>query len=154
MNCSIEFGIFHSRWKIAKVTLLFKPGKRDDLNNYRPISVLPILCKILERHVHIHLDEYFKANNLLYAHQSGLRKQHGTETALIRITDQLLFNLDNNRVSGLVFIDYQKAFDMVDHKMLMAKLKAYGMTESASGFILISAIEDKLLRLRVRIRVV
>ena len=131
LNCSIELGVFPDRWKIAKVTPLFKSGERDDINNCRPVSVLPVLSKILERHVHIHLYEYFNVNNLLYAHQSGFRRYHGRETALIRIIDQMLFDLDKNRVSGLVFIDYRKAFDMVDHEILMANLKAYGMSDGS-----------------------
>ena len=67
----------------------------------------------------------------MYAHQSGFRRYHGTETALIRIIDQMLFDLDKNRVSGLVFIDHRKAFDMVDHEILMANLKAYGMSDGS-----------------------
>ena len=98
-----------------------------DPNNYRPISVLPILSKFLERHLHNHLYTYLNSNNLLYTRQSGIRRHHGTETALIRIIDQLLFSLDRNHVCGLVLIDYCKAFDMVDHQNLMKKLRAYGM---------------------------
>ena len=98
-----------------------------DPNNYRPISVLPILSKFLERHLHNHLYNYLNSNNLLYTRQSGFRRHYGTETALIRIIDQLLFSLDRNHVCGLVLIDYCKAFDMVDHQILMKKLRAYGM---------------------------
>ena len=131
MNISLKSGIFPKRWKTAKVTPLFKSGEHDDVNNYRPISVLPVLSKILERHDHIHLYDYLKDNNMLYARQSGFRKYHSTETALIRIVDQLLFNLDNNRVSGLVLVDYSKAFDMVDHEMLMTKLTLYGVSDAS-----------------------
>ena len=67
----------------------------------------------------------------MYSKQSGFRKYHSTETALIRIVDQLLFSLDENRASSLLLIDYPKAFDMVDHKFLLAKLHAYGMSETA-----------------------
>ena len=66
MDFSIRSSVFPKRWKIAKVAPLFKSGDREDLNNYRPISVLPILSKTLERHVHIHLYEYLLHNNLLY----------------------------------------------------------------------------------------
>ena len=82
--------------------LLFKGGDLENVNNYRPISVLPVLSKVIERHVH---------DTLYYPKQSGFRKRHTTETALIEIIDELLFNLDNDRVSGMILIDYCKAFD-------------------------------------------
>ena len=70
-------------------------------------------------------------NNLIYSKQSGFRELHSTETALIRIIDELLFNLDNNRVSGMILIDYCKAFDMVDHVILLDKLHAYGLDNTS-----------------------
>ena len=69
-------------------------------------------------------------NNLIFSRQSGFRKNHITETALINIIDDLLFNLDNDRVSGMVLIDYCKAFDMVDHELLLKKLEAYGIVNT------------------------
>ena len=63
--------------------------------------------------------------------QSGFRKSHSTETALIRLVHQLLFNLDNDKVTGLVFIDYKKAFDLIDHQLLLSKLKALGVNETS-----------------------
>ena len=86
---------------------LFKGGDSEDLNNYRPISVLPVLSKVMERHVHDSLSSYLCENNLIYSKQSGFQKLHTTETALIRIIDDLLFNLDNDL--NLI----AKAFDMV-----------------------------------------
>ena len=86
---------------------LFKGGDSEDLNNYRPISVLPVLFKVMERHVHDSLSRYLCENNLIYSKQSGFQKLHTTETALIRIIDDLLFNLDNDL--NLI----AKAFDMV-----------------------------------------
>lgn len=96
----------------------------DDVNNYRPISVLPVLSKIIERHVHDHLSEYLNVHDLIYKNQSGFRKQYSTETALAYIVDTLRFNLDKNHINGMVLVDYKKAFDMVDHVTLLSKLKA------------------------------
>lgn len=95
----------------------------DDVNNYRPISVLPVLSKIIERHVHDHLSEYLIVHDLIYKNQSGFRKQYSTETALAYIVDTLRFNLDKNHINGMVLVDYKKAFDMVDHVTLLSKLR-------------------------------
>ena len=77
--------------------------------------------------MHDSLYTFLDSNNLIYSRQSGFRKEHSTETALIKITDDLLFNLDKNKVPGMILVDYQKAFDMVDHNILLAKLVAYGL---------------------------
>ena len=91
---------------------------------YRPIAALPIL---LEKHIWDHLCDFFEENALLHRFQSGFRKFHSTETALIGLVDELLFDLDKNRASGIMFIDYKKAFDLIDHGLLLEKLKAYGV---------------------------
>ena len=122
INLSFCTGTFPSRWKIAKVTPLYKNGAECDPCNYRPISVLPVLSKVIERHMHNTLYTFLCDNNLIFSRQSGFRKNHSTETALIKIIDELLFNLDQDRVTGVVLIDYCKAFDMVDHELLLKKL--------------------------------
>ena len=125
INFSFSSGSFPSRWKTAKVSPLYKNGDSRDVQNFRPISVLPVLSKVIERHVHDSLYSYLTENNLIYPRQSGFRKNHSTDTALIQIIDELLLNLDKNRVSGMVLVDYSKAFDMVDHGLLLDKLKVY-----------------------------
>jgi len=77
------------------------------------LSVLPVLSKVIERHVHDTLYSYLCDNNLIYPKQCGFRRRLSTETALIKIIDELLFNLDKDRVSGMILIDYCNAFDMV-----------------------------------------
>ena len=129
INHCIDMGTFPSAWKTAKVTPIYKgQGSKDDKNNYLPISVLPLLSKIFEKHVHQALYSYMRKNNLLYTLQSGFRRSYSTETALIRLTDQLLSDVDNDQVSGLVFVDYKKAFDLIDHDILLTKLETYGIT--------------------------
>lgn len=120
-------GKFPTRWKIANVTPLFKQGAASDPSNYRPISVLPVVSKVIERHMHKSLYAFIMDNNLLYSRQSGFCRMYSTETALIKLVDDLLFGLDNNHVCGMVLVDYRKAFDMVDHKLLLRTLEQYGI---------------------------
>ena len=129
INISFSTGKFPARWKTAYVTPLFKQGVASDPSNYRPISVLPVVSKVIERHMHNSLYCFLMENNLIYSRQSGFRKMHSTETALINLIDELLFSLDNNKVSGMVLVDYRKAFDMVDHRLLLHKLELYGIAD-------------------------
>ena len=131
INYSFATGIYPQRWKTAKVIPLYKSGNVEDLFNYRPIPVLTILSKVIERHMYDTLYGYLSTNDLIYPRQSGFRQKHSTETALIKIIDELLFNLDKNQVSGMVLVDYCKAFDMVDHELLLDKLKIYGVENNA-----------------------
>ena len=127
INLSLSTGKFLQRWKSAKVLPLFKGGDAHEPSNYRPISVLPFLSKIIERHLHDSLYAYLVDNNLIYSRQSGFRKRCSTETALIKIIDDLFFNLDKDLVTGMLLVDYRKAFDMVDHELLLKKLAVYGI---------------------------
>ena len=95
--------------------------------NFRPTSVLPVLSTIIERHYNDSLYDFLNENNLIYSSQSEFRRKHGTETSLIKIIDKLLFNLDKDRVSGIALVDYRKAFDIVDHELLLRKFKVYGV---------------------------
>ena len=131
MNISIDSSVFPSVWKTALVAPLHKDGPRDDVNNYRPIAVLPVLSKILERHVTKSLTNYLNENNLIFTYQSAFRENHSTETALIQLTDNLLFNMDNEKVTGMISIDFKKAFDLVNHEILLQKLQMYGLSDSA-----------------------
>ena len=133
INLSFFLKVFPTRWKTAKVTPIFKSGDPADVTNYRPISVLPILSKIAERHVHNALYSFLSENDLIYTRQSGFRPRHITETALIRVIDDLLFNLDNDCVSGMVLIDYRKAFDMIDHTLLLKKLEFMGLVRKPTN---------------------
>ena len=94
-----------------------------------------MLSKVIERHVHDSLCNYLKENDLIYPRQSGFRKGHNTETALIQIIDQLLYNLGKNLVNGMILVDYSKSFNMVIYHPLMEKLKVYGVdSDSLSWF--------------------
>ena len=107
-------------------TSLYKEGVRNDINNYRPISILPTLSKTLKKHVANSLHKFLRDNNLIYNLQSAFRTGHSTETALIRLTDEILLNMDKDEATGLVFVYFRKAFDTIDHKLLLRKLSIYG----------------------------
>ena len=125
INYCIDTQTFPTKWKVGKVTPIYKgQGSHDDKNNYWPITVLPILSKLFEKHICDHLYDFLDKNALRHHLQSRFLKFHSTETALIRLIDQLFFNLDKNRSTGLVFIDYRKAFDLKDHDLLLTKLNA------------------------------
>ena len=129
-NESIKNSLFPQEWKEGKVSPLFKSGAKDDLNNYRPISVLPILSKLLEKHVHDSLMEYLNSFGLLHSTQSGFRANHSCETALVGMIDNWLTAINKNSMVGVVMIDFRKAFDLVDHNILLKKLKHYKMSEN------------------------
>ena len=110
-------------WKKAWVTPIYKSDDRLKCENYRPISILPIVSKILERCVFNQIYKFLNDNSLLSKHQHGFRPKHSTLTALTRVCDTLYENMDNGQLSGIVFLDIRKAFDSIDHNILLHKLK-------------------------------
>ena len=130
-NLSIQQNVIPAEWKKAKVTPLHKSGAKDNPQNYRPISVLPVVSKVLERLIHKQLASYFDEHGLLCISQSGFRRKHSTETAVTYFADEILMNMDKGEVTGSVFIDLAKAFDTVDHDILISKLKNYGVCDES-----------------------
>ena len=127
INLTISNGSIPYEWKTAKVTPIHKSDSKDDTNNYRPISVLPLLSKLMERAVQVQLVDFVTKNRVLSIHQSGFRKQHSTQTSITYLTDYILERMDNQHMTGAVFIDLSKAFDLVDHDCLLYKLDHYGV---------------------------
>ena len=109
MNRSLREGYVPDEWKHALVTPVHKAGSKSDPSNYRPISVLPVFSKILERGVYKMVYDHLQLNNLLSPSQSGFRSLHGTSTCLTHVTNTLLQNIEKGLLTGLVFVDLSKA---------------------------------------------
>ena len=105
----------------AKVNPIFKTGDKDNVNNYRPMSILPTLSKIIEKWIATKLMSYLDKYALLHKNQSGFRKNHSTESALILMTDTWLKAINEGKLVGCAMIDFRKAFDLVDHALLLKK---------------------------------
>ena len=127
INMSIETGLVPSDWKIAKVIPVFKSGNKSDLDNYRPISVLPILSKLLEKFVHKQLIYHLEKNCMLFNFQFGFRPKRSTELAVTLLTDHIRKEADKGSLTGAIFVDLSKAFDTVSHSSLLNKLPSFGI---------------------------
>ena len=143
-NLSISFGIFPHQWKIAKVTPVHKFGPKENINKYRPISVLSSLSKILERYVSSHLPDHPCRYNLLSECQYGSLPYHSCETLLLSLTDKWLESMDNGNLTGLLLIDFRKVFDLINHEILIKKLALCGVEGMYySGFHRSSRTENR-----------
>ena len=118
---------FPMDWKAAKVTPIHKSGDKANVDNYRPISVLSIVSKIMERAVHNQLYEYSMLRNSLNVCQSGFRKNHSTVTTLLDVQDFILNNTDKGYVTAALFLDLKKACDTVNHELFINKLNSLGI---------------------------
>jgi len=127
INRCMEMAIFPSTEKCSKITPVYKSGERTIMDNYRPISVLPVISKVFERVVHNQLYDYLEANNMLSERQFGFRKRSSTQHAVTFFSDFIRTNMDKGLMTGAVFIDLRKAFDTVDHVRLLSKLPIYGI---------------------------
>ena len=122
VNTSIVTGVFPTQWKHAIVVPIHKSGDVEDISNFRPISLLPVLSKILEKVISMQLKNYLECNALLSNTQHGFRSNLSTETALLTISKKIYENIDNKKLSLLTLCDLSKAFDSVSHPILLDKL--------------------------------
>ena len=124
---SFSSGIFPDALKICKVIPIHKGGPAEELNNYRPISLLSIFDKIIEKLMHKRLYNFLNSQDTLFINQFGFRKNNSTAFALIQITEKIKETIDKNKYGCGIFIDLRKAFDTVNHEILLKKLDHYGI---------------------------
>ena len=134
-NISFEMGIFPDQMKIAKVIPIFKSGLKDSFTNYRPVSLLPQFSKILEKLFNNRLNKFLEINNTLSNSEYGFRNNSTTSHALIDLHEQLTKSIDNKLSTIGVFIDLKKAFDTIDHTLLLQKLNRYGIRGIANAWL-------------------
>lgn len=129
INTSLTTGKFPVVWKTAVVTPCPKIENSLTLNDLRPLNILPTLSKCIEKIVADQLKTFLCQNSILPSVQSGFRNKYSTQTALLKVTDDITEALDNSMVTFIVLLDQSKAFDIVHHELLMAKLKYIGLSE-------------------------
>ena len=108
---------------------MFKKGIKTEAKNYRPISLLLLISKVIEKSIHEQTQDYLQRNELLYSYQSGFRASHSTDTCFSQLTGIILNGAENGKHTGMILIDLQRAFYFIDHKILLNKMKCIGFSD-------------------------
>ena len=132
---SLNTGIVPSEWKEAIVSPIYKKGEQYNPANYRPVSLTSVPCKILEHIIVSHIMDFLENNNILVTSQHGFRKQRSCETQLLEFISELVTSLDQKQQTDVVVMDFAKAFDKVNHSLLVHKLRHYGIRNSINCWI-------------------
>lgn len=146
-NFSLTNGVYPSDWKKSIILPLPKISDPTECKHYRPINILCVLSKMLDKLVYLQISSFIEENNILYMYQSGYRSMFSTQTALIRITDDIRLAMDKRRITILMLLDFSRAFDCVNHSLLIAILKSYNLHLSAVKWFS-SYLTDRLQRIR------
>lgn len=127
-NKSITESTFPDAWKRAIIVPVNKIANPTSANDYRPIALLPFLCKLLEKIIFNQLEEYLDSHQLLDPLQCGFRKGHSTQTAIVKLVNDIRTGMESRKITVLVLFDFTKAFDMVSHELLLQKLADLGLS--------------------------
>ena len=130
INMSITKGVFPEKLKIVKVIPIHKGGSTEDVNNFRPISLLSIFDKIIEKVIQRKLYHFLEHHEILFENQFEFRKNNSTSYAIMEITESIKESIDSGNFGCGIFIDLKKAFDTVNHEILLKKLQHYGVRGS------------------------
>jgi len=144
-NKILSTGVFPDRLKFSEVKPLYKKGNTSDFSNYRPISLLTSFSKVIEKIIHKRLYHYLDQQKVFVNEQYGFRQKTSTETAAFSLLNTILLSLDKKKIVGGLFLDLQKAFDCVNHDILLSKLNFYGISGIANK-LLKSYIKDRYQR--------
>ena len=147
-NLSMSTSSFPNECKTAKLKPLYKKGCKTDPLNYRPISLLPLISKVIEKVVHEKTNKFLDDNNILFKFQSGFRNNHSTSSCLSYLNDKILKGFDSRLLTGMILIDLQKAFDTIDHSILLKKMKHFNFsTHTISWFK--SYLSDRTFKINI-----
>jgi len=134
-NSSLNTGEVPSDWRSAHIAPIFKKGEHYDPSNYRPVSLTCISCKIMEHVIVSELMSHLENNNILRPEQHGFRKARSCETQLLDFTEELFDTMENGKQSDIIIMDFSKAFDRVNHSLLLHKLHHYGVQDKVNRWI-------------------
>jgi hypothetical protein len=132
---SLESGMVPSDWKTALVTPVFKKGQQYDPGNYRPISLTSVACKLFEHILVSNIMTHLESNNILHSQQHGFRQGRSCESQLLEFAEQLSDHMERGIPTDVVVMDFAKAFDKVNHSLLVHKLDHYGVRGEVNRWI-------------------
>jgi hypothetical protein len=147
INTSLNSGVFPTRLNYSVITPLHKKGDKNNVSNYRPISLLTSFSKIFERIIYNTLITHYTSNNIFTNSQFGFRKKSSTDKAACKLINDILADLNNKQIVGGMFFDLEKAFDSVNHDILLAKMEYYGI-RGVMYILIKSYLKDRYQRVK------